>query len=108
MAYHKKRNDSEEGFGRLRLPRKDELEMFGVVQQLHGGNQIKVLCADEQERMCRIPGKMMKRVWVRQGDLVIVKLWDFQPIKADIVWRYIGNQVEWLKRKGHLEGLKII
>jgi translation initiation factor 1A len=99
------KNNEEESIGRVRFPRTKEGEMFGVVQQLHGSDQIKVFCQDGKERMCRIPGKMRKRVWMRQNDLVIVKLWDFQPSKGDIVWRYLGNQVEWLKRKGHLKDL---
>ncbi len=46
-----------------------------------------------------------QRVWVREGDLVIVKLWDFQPSKGDLAWRYLPNQANYLKRKGLLEGL---
>ncbi len=114
MAFHrknvkkrKKKPSEGEEITRVRMPHEDELEMFGVVVQMHGSNQIRVACKDGQERMCRIPGKMRKKVWMRQNDIVIVKLWDFQPIKADVVWRYIGNQVEWLKRNGHLEGLPI-
>ncbi len=114
MAFHrrntrkkKKPSAGTDEVVRVRLPHKDEGEMFGVVIQLHGSNQIKILCKDGVERMCRIPGKMRKRVWMRTNDLVLVKLWDFQPIKADVVWRYIGNQVEWLKRNGYVEGLPI-
>ena len=92
---------------RVRTPRENEGEMFGVVLQLMGGTQVKVQCHDGEERNCRIPGKLRKRVWLRQGDLIIVKLWDFQPSKADVVWRYLGNQVEWLKRNVTLEGLPI-
>ena len=92
---------------RIKLPKKDELEMFGIVIQLMGGNQIKILCADGVERMCRIPGKMRKRTWMRERDVVIVRLWDFQPIKADVVWRYIGFQVEHLKKKGFLKDLPV-
>ncbi len=90
-----------------RTPRRENLEMFGLVLQLHGTDQIKVVAEDGVERMCRIPGKMKKRVWIRQGDIVIIKLWDFQPIKADITWRYTGTQVEHLRRKGHLAKLPL-
>ncbi|MCR4336006.1 MAG: translation initiation factor eIF-1A [archaeon] len=92
---------------RMRLPKRDELEMFGVIIQRQGGDQIKVLCEDGQERSCRITGKMRKRAWMRDRDVVIIKLWDFQPSKADIVWRYIGFQTEHLKRKGFLSKLPV-
>ena len=97
----------EESFGRMRTPHRDELEQFGIVIQLMGANQIMVLCEDGKERNIRIPGKLRKRVWVRENDIVIVKLWDFQPTKGDLVWRYMGNQVDWLKRKGFLQKLPI-
>ena len=97
----------EESVGRMRTPHRDELEQFGVVIQLMGANQIMVLCEDGKERNIRIPGKLKKRVWVRENDIVIVKLWDFQPSKGDLVWRYMGNQVEWLKRRGLLKKLPV-
>lgn len=97
--------EQEEDVGRIRRVRKDEGELFAIVLTRYGGNQIRVKCQDGEERTVRIPGKMRKRVWIREGDLVIVKLWDFQPSKGDIAWRYLPNQANYLKRKGLLEGL---
>ena len=54
--------------------------------------------------MARIPGKMKKRIWIREGDVVIIVPWDFQNDKADVIWRYTGPQVDWLQRKGFLKG----
>jgi translation initiation factor 1A len=90
---------------RVRLPKRDEGEMFAIVMQLMGADQVKALCEDGQERQLRIPGKLRKRVWLREDDIIITRLWDFQPIKGDVVWRYLGHQVEWLKRNGHLKKL---
>ncbi|HIH10158.1 MAG TPA: translation initiation factor eIF-1A [Candidatus Diapherotrites archaeon] len=92
---------------KTRLPNEKELEMFGLVIQMHGSDQVKVACNDGKERQCRIPGKLKKRVWIRQNDIVIIKLWDFQPSKADIVWRFFGHQTEYLKREGRLKGLPV-
>jgi len=50
--------------------------------------------------MCRIRGKMKKRTWVREGDIVIVIPWSFQDEKGDVTWRYTGTQADWLERKG--------
>lgn len=87
---------------RVRAPNKKDLELFGVVTQLMGVNNISIMCEDGKERICRIPGKMFKHIWIKQGDLVIVKLWDFQPTKGDVIWRYLGFQVAALERKGLL------
>ena len=102
-----KKGNQEEEIVRVKLPKRDKGEMFGVVLQRHGSDQVRVACEDSEERMCRIPGKMRKKVWMRENDVVVIRLWDFQPSKADIVWRYLGNQVQWLKRKGYLKGLPI-
>ncbi|MBN2067338.1 MAG: translation initiation factor eIF-1A [Candidatus Diapherotrites archaeon] len=109
MPANKNRKDgkSSDTVSRLRFPKKEQNEQFGIVTQLMGANQVKVMCQDGVERGCRIPGKLRKRVWVRVNDLVIVQVWDFQPSKADIKWRFLGNQVEWFRRKGMLEGLSI-
>jgi len=96
----------EDEVRRTKLPRRDDLEMFGVVTQRVGGTNIRIMCEDNEERICRIPGKLKKRVWMRVGDYVIVKLWDFQKSKADVVWRYTQVQAEHLKRKGYLDKLQ--
>ncbi|MDD3178213.1 translation initiation factor 1A [bacterium] len=97
--------DQTPNFKRLRLPRKEDLELFGKVVQLMGVNNISILCEDGIERVCRIPGKMFKHIWIKPGDVVIVKLWDFQPIKGDVIWRFLGFQVGQLERKGVLNNL---
>jgi translation initiation factor 1A len=96
---------TENTYSRIKLPDPDNLEQFGLVTQLMGSNQIKAVCEDGTERQFRIPGKLIKKVWIRENDVVIVRLWDFQPTKGDIVWRYFGNQVEWLRRNGKLNNL---
>ncbi len=100
-------NNEEESFERVKLPKRDELEQFAIITQLMGSDQVKAMCEDGKERQFRIPGKLKKRVWLRENDFIIVRLWDFQPTKGDVVWRYLGNQVSWLKRKGYLNKLPI-
>jgi translation initiation factor 1A len=103
----KKGVQQEESVGRVKLPNREELEQFAIVLQLMGTDQVKCLCEDEKERQVRIPGKLKKKVWIRENDIIIIKLWDFQPSKGDVVWRYLGNQVAWLKRNKKLEKLPI-
>jgi translation initiation factor 1A len=67
-----------------------------------GANHVVVRCVDGVTRMCRIPGKIKKRIWIREGDVVIVVPWDFQNEKADVIWRYTQPQVDWLEKKGFL------
>jgi translation initiation factor 1A len=47
---------------------------------------------------------MKRRVWIREGDIVIVSPWDFQSDKrGDVTWRYTHAQAENLRRKGILK-----
>ena len=82
-----------------------EGEMFGRVIKLVGGDNIIVKCTDGKVRTCRIRGKIKRRMWIREEDLVLVAPWDFQPDKADIIWRYIRAHAEKLEQEGNLEGL---
>ena len=86
---------------RVKLPRKDE--QLGRITELLGASRFKVECKDGVERICRIPGKMRKRLRVSLDDWVIVRPWSIEPeSKGDIVWIYTRTQVGWLKRKGYI------
>jgi translation initiation factor 1A len=93
--------ESEEQI-RLRLPKNRQNEMFAIAEQLMGGSRMNVICADGKARMARIPGRMKRRARVRAGDLLIVKPWDIQNDKADVVWRYTKTQSKILSRRNLL------
>ena len=91
--------EPEEEYIRLKLPDKKNNEMFAIADRLMGGSRINVVCADGKSRMARIPGRMKRKQRVRAGDLVIVKPWDIQNDKADIIFRYRRNQAMVLSRR---------
>jgi len=95
-------SENENGGRRdLRMP--DDDEVFAVVTNMLGANRVKVRCADGTERTARIPGRMQKRVWIREDDVVLVEPWDWQDEKADISWRYEKSEADQLRREGHIE-----
>ncbi len=94
--------NTEEDSSRVRLPNIKDAEMFGVADQLLGASRIKVMCEDGVSRMGRIPGKIRKRMWIREGDLLIVSVWDFQPDKCDIRFRYTKTQASNLSRRNKI------
>ncbi|MCK4313857.1 translation initiation factor eIF-1A [Candidatus Bathyarchaeota archaeon] len=97
----KKKVKSEEELNRMVLPSKNDV--LGIAVKMLGYDRILVKCQDGHERLCRIRGKMKRRVWIREGDIVLVSPWDFQSDKrGDIFWRYKRSQAEWLRRKGYL------
>ncbi len=91
---------NESNLKELVLPESGEL--LGRVVKLLGGDHLLVQCTDGKTRMCRIRGKMKRRMWIRDRDTVLVAPWDFDNKKADIVWRYIRAHVEWLEANNYL------
>ena len=94
--------DGSSGKIRVKMPNRRINEMFALADQILGGRRVSVLCEDGETRLARIPGKMRRRQWVREGDLIIVWPWDFQESKADVKHRYTKTQAMYLSRKGVL------
>ncbi len=85
----------------MQLPQEGEL--FGRVIKLMGGENVLVKCTDEVTRRGRIRGKLKRRVWIRDNDVVIIAPWEFgDDERGDILWRYTIPQVEWLKDNKHI------
>lgn len=79
-----------------------EGEVLGVVEKLLGSDHIMVRCVDGKVRLGRIRGKLKRKIWIRDGDLVLVAPWPFDDTKCDVLWRYTVAQVDWLKDNGYL------
>jgi translation initiation factor 1A len=90
---------SEQQLKEMVLP--EQGEMLGRVVKLLGSEHIMVKCTDGKTRLGRIRGRLKRRVWVRDGDVVLVAPWDFKSDeRCDILWRYTVGQVDWLKANG--------
>jgi translation initiation factor 1A len=77
-------------------------DVLGLATKLLGFDRVVVKCQDGHERLCRIRGKMKRRVWIRVGDVVLVSPWDFESDKrGDVFWRYTRAQAEDLRRRLH-------
>jgi len=96
----------EEEIARIKIPRQPEV--LGVVEMMVGGDKMRVKCDDGNTRICRIPGRLRKKVWIRVGDLVLVEPWKTQTEeRGDIVFRYTATQANWLRRKGFVKTIII-
>ena len=92
---------NEENLENMLYPSKNDV--LGVAVKMLGFDRIMVKCQDGKERLCRVRGKLKRRVWIRDGDIVLVSPWDFQSdTRGDIFWRYRKNQTEQLRLKGYL------
>ena len=87
---------------RVKLPYRPKGEIFAVAEMFQGGSRLQLICEDGERRMGRIPGKLRRRMWVRENDLLIVVPWSFQDSKADVRFRYTPTQTSNLKRLGKI------
>ncbi len=98
---------TEEVIRHVRTPRPPET--FGIVEQRLGGSRARVRCLDGKTRICSIPGRLKKRLWIRENDIIIVEPWEYSADeKGNIIFKYTFTQVKWLKDKGYLSKLEEI
>ena len=101
IAEEKAAKEAEE-ISRVKLPRGNQV--IGVLEARLGGSRMRVRCFDNKTRICRIPGRLKKKLWVRDGDTVLVEPWELGgDDKGDVIYVYTRNQVRWLKNKGMIK-----
>ncbi len=107
MAKYKKssRKTLEGEVFRVRLPR--GREVLGILERRLGANHMLIRCLDGKSRICRVPGRLKRRLWLREGNVVLVEPWELGGNeKGDIIWKYRPNEVEWLRKKGFLKTIE--
>jgi translation initiation factor 1A len=94
----------QEEMRRVMLPRGNQV--LGILEQRLGGSRTMIRCLDGKRRICRIPGRLKRRLWVREGDIVLVEPWEHGgDEKGDIIFKYKSSQVQVLRSKGLLTNL---
>ena len=101
-----KHEQEQEEIRRIFMPRPPQV--FGMVEQRLGGSRMSVRCMDGITRITRIPGRLKRRLWVREGDIVVVEPWEYANDKGDILFKYRRSQVDYLKKQGKLKKLEDI
>jgi len=101
QKYVTENSEGEQKVQRVKLPR--GREVIGILDQRLGGNKMMVACVDGKSRNSRVPGRLKRALWLRPGDVVIVEPWELDDTKADVLFKYRPNQIEWLRKNGHLE-----
>ena len=89
---------------RIKIPR--DKEVIGIIEQRLGGSRMRVKCLDGKIRVCRIPGRLKRKLWIREGDVLLIEPWEYDDEKGDVIFKYQPNQVLWLKKKGYIKDLE--
>ena len=99
-----RKEELEQEIARVKLPHGNQT--LGLLEQRLGGSRCRVRCLDGKTRVCRIPGRLKRTLWVREGDIVLVEPWELcGNEKGDIIFKYKSGQVDYLKRRGLLDKL---
>ena len=97
--------EEQEDFTRVKLPRGKQ--SIGIVEPRLGGSRARVRCFDGNSRICRIPGRLKRKLWIRENDTILVEPWELDNTKGDIIFKYKPTQIEFLKRKGLIKEVQI-
>ncbi|MFA5020006.1 MAG: translation initiation factor eIF-1A [Candidatus Pacearchaeota archaeon] len=101
MVESSENNNPGEFKFRIRLPRRGEV--IGLIDQRVGGSRMIVKCSDGKERNCKVPGRLRRDLWIREGDYVIIHPWEFDDSKGDILFKFRPSDVSVLRGKGFLD-----
>ncbi|MEA3343348.1 MAG: translation initiation factor eIF-1A [archaeon] len=105
-SYKRPKGNTSGEVVRVRIPR--DKEVLGMIESRLGFGKMNVICTDKKIRICRVPGKYRRRIWVREGEIVLVMPWQFEgERKGDIIYKYRKAQSDWLRNKGLLEELDV-
>ena len=98
-------NEAAEEVVRVKLPQGNET--LGILEQRLSGSRNRVRCLDGNTRICRIPGRLKRRLWVRENDIVLIQPWEHGgDERGDVIFKYKQNHVLFLKKKGYLSKLE--
>jgi translation initiation factor 1A len=82
----KRKVTNEGNIDNISLPSPNDV--LGIAVKMLGADRIMVKRQEGKERLCRVRGKLKRRIWIREGD---------------ILWRYRKNQSDWLRNHSYLK-----
>lgn len=105
---NRRRGKNENEDEKRELVFKEDGQEYAQVLKMLGNGRLEAYCFDGQKRLCHIRGKLRKKVWINQGDIILVGLRDYQDTKADVILKYNPDEARNLKTYGELpENAKI-
>jgi len=98
---NRRRGKNENDDIKRELILKEEGQSYAQVTRILGNGHLEAFCFDMaggKKRLCHIRGKLRKKVWINQGDVILVGLRAYQDDKADVIMKYLADEARELKR----------
>ena len=103
-----RRRGKNDGDDKRELVFKDESQEYAQVLRMLGNGRLEAMCFDGEKRLAHIRGKMRKKVWINNGDIILLSLREFEDGKAGVIQKYTPDEARSLKQHGELpEATKI-
>merc|ERR1712033_52170 len=105
---NRRRGKNENDTLKRELVFKEDGQEYAQVTKMLGNGRLEAMCFDGVKRLCHIRGKLRKKVWINQSDIVLIGLRDYQDAKADVILKYSADEARNLKSYGEFpESVKI-
>ncbi|CAJ0631354.1 1663_t:CDS:2, partial [Entrophospora sp. SA101] len=105
---NRRRGKNENESEKRELVFKEDGQEYAQVIKMLGNGRLEAQCFDGEKRLAHIRGKLRKKVWINQGDIILISLRDYQDSKADVILKYTTEEARNLKAYGELpENAKI-
>ena len=105
---HRKAKKGGNDINTRELMLKDDGQEYAQTLKMLGSGRCQGKCFDGKTRLLHIRGKMRKKIWIKQDDIVLIGLRDYQDDKADIIYKYSAEEARKLKSGGHLPDWTIV
>jgi len=100
---NRRRGKNENEAEKRELIFKEDGQEYAQVTKMLGNGRLEALCfTDGKKRLCHIRGKLRKKVWINQGDVILLGLRDYQDEKADVILKYNTDEARNLKSYGEI------
>lgn len=99
---NRRRGKNENDREKRELIFKEDGQEYAQVIKMLGNGRLEAQCFDGTKRLCHIRGKLRKKVWINQSDIILIGLRDYQDHKADVIMKYTADEARNLKTYGEL------
>lgn len=106
---NKRKKGKNLGTEKRELVFREEGQEYAQVLRMLGNGRLEAFCFDGVKRMATIRGSLRNRVWINNGDIILVGLRDFSTEdKGDVILKYFDEEARELKELGEIpEHVKI-
>lgn len=84
------------------LTKADSDSVYGVIVRALGNCSFEVYCSDSMTRIAHIRGSMIKRVWIKEDDIVLCSKREGDGKHCDIELKYTDTEVKTLREGGYI------